>query len=239
MIKNPVKLSIITPAFNEGELLKKIIKITLRDAKTMLGEKFEIILIDDGSTDKTRLIARQLVMTDKRISLIRHDRRQGFGAAMYSGIKRAKYDLITFIPADGQVLLTDLITPLKKAANCDVLITYRLTKKDYTLFRHLLSQGFKLTMKIFFGLSFRDYNWVQIYKKKIFNRIHPESKGVFILGEIVVKANKLKLKLTETEVIYRPRISGISKNANVKVAVKTLGDLISVWLKEELHFFRT
>src|SRR3990172_4905171 len=167
MIKIPISLSIVIPAFNEGELLKKIVKTTLKEAEEILGKSFEIIIVDDGSTDRTRLVAKQVARTSKNINLIRHDERQGFGATMISAIQKAKYEYITFIPSDGQVYLRDLTETLKKAKNFDLIVTYRTNKKDYTLFRHFLSLGFKVLMRVFFGLSLKDYNWAQVYKRKI------------------------------------------------------------------------
>lgn len=235
MIHNPISLSIIVPAFNEGELLNTIVKTTLQEAKVMLKNRFEIIIVDDGSTDGTRRIAQKVAGTDKKITLIRHTTRQGFGATMISAIQIARCEYITFIPADGQVFLRDLIEPLAKVSDCDVLVGYRLTKKDYTVFRHILSHCFKLAMNFFFGFSLRDYNWVHIYNKNIFTRIKPESKGVFFLGEVLVKAKNLNFRIRESRVKYRSRISGMSKNGNIWIAGQTVKDLFKVWFTEGNH----
>ncbi len=231
MIHIPFDLTIIIPTFNEGDLLKKIVDQTIQEAKTNKLNTFEIIIVNDGSTDQTAQIANKLAKKYSNISTVTHTHRLGFGSSITSGLQKAKYQYVTFLPSDGQVYLRDLIPILQKAQNSDLIITYRKTKPDYSFFRKILSFGFKTIMKIFFGLSYKDYNWAQIYKKRIFTEIHPESKGVFFLGETVVKAEKLNFNISEAETIYRSRISGKSKNANFRVAAETLKEMFIVWFK--------
>lgn len=230
MTKIPIELSIIIPVLNEGTLLKKIVEKTIKEAKAIIENKFEILIVNDGSDDKTSLIANQLAKKYKQVILINHSCRSGFGSSITSGIKKARFEFITFIPSDGQVYLRDLKMALIKSKDYDLVVTYRTNKSDYSLFRIILSLGFKILMRIFFGLSLKDYNWAQVYRKNIFSKFTPKSKGVFFLGETIVLAQQMNLKIGKSRIIYRPRISGKSKNANFRVVLETFIDLFKVWI---------
>lgn len=89
-------------------------------------------------------------------------------------------------------------------------------------------------MKLFFGLSFRDYNWVHIYKKDLFKSIKIKSKGVFYLAEVIARTNKAGFKILEAKAKYHPRTTGYAKNAKPKIVIRTLIDLLKLWIELNL-----
>lgn len=222
-----INLTIIIPCFNEALNLEDTIKTNINDAKKYL-KNFEIIIVNDGSTDNTLKIAKTLYKTYSAIRVLSHKKNLGLGAAILSGAKIAKYDLITYLPSDGQVYLRDIIVGLLKAKEADLVLTYRKERVDYTLYRKFLSLCLTLLIRILFGLRYRDYNWVHIYKKSVFSKIKIKSNGVFFLGEIVIKAHRQHMKIVEAESIYRPRRSGKSKTAKLRIVLKAFFDLLAV-----------
>ncbi len=230
-----INLTIVVPCFNEEQSLEDTIKTNSNDANRIL-KNFEIIIVDDGSTDNTPKIASALSKKDSNIQLVTHKKNLGLGAAILTGARVAKYDLITYLPGDGQVYLGDIVSGLKKAKDADLVLTYRKERSDYNVYRKLLSWGLTQLLRILFGLKYKDYNWVHIYKKSIFSKLEIESKGVFFLGEIVIKAHKQGMKILEAESIYRPRRSGFSKTAKLRTVVNAFFDLSRIWYK--IYFAR-
>ena len=227
-LSSNIDLTIIVPCFNEALNMEYAIKINVTDAKRYLKD-FEIIIVNDGSTDDTLRIAKKLCKTYPNIRVVTHKKNLGLGAAILSGAKIAKFDLITYLPGDGQVYVRDIIAGLKKAKDADLVLTYRKERSDYTLYRKFLSWCLTILVKVLFGLKFRDYNWVHIYKKNIFSKIEIKSNGVFFLAEIAIKAQRLHMKIVEAESIYRPRRSGVSKTAKLRTVLKTFFDLLAIW----------
>lgn len=236
MAKNSSKidLSIIVPTFNEEDGIGKTIAEIFKDSKSILIKKlintFEVIIVDDGSFDNT---AKELEKIKKnyKIKIIKHKFNQGLGAAIISGIKHSTKEFATYLPADGQVFLREIHQGLGKAAAADLVLTYRGKRKDYNSYRHLLSNALMVSMKLFFGLNYKDYNWVHIYKTKLFEKIKTKSKGVFYLAEVVVRIHKAGLKILEAEAKYHPRSTGRSKNARFTVVLTTLWDLFKLWIE--------
>lgn len=223
-----INLTIIIPCFNEALDLEHTIETNIKNAKEYL-KNFEIIIVDDGSTDYTLRIAKAFTKKYSNIQIVSHKKNLGLGAAILSGAKIARYDLITYLPGDGQVYVRDIIVGLQKAKDADLVLTYRKSRSDYTLYRKFLSWCLTILVRILFGLKYRDYNWVHIYKKDIFSKIEIKSKGVFFLAEIVIKAHKQHMKIAQAESIYRPRRSGISKTAKLLTILKAFFDLLSIW----------
>lgn len=239
MIKknSKIDITIIVPVYNEEDGIIYAINEIYKDSNLSQIKKiintFEVIVIDDGSFDNTPLILQKL---KKRYNLkiIRHKFNQGLGASIKTGIHHATKKYITYIPADGQAFLREISKGLEIAPQADLILTYRGKRSDYNPYRHILSNSLMICMKVFFNLNFRDYNWVHIYKKGMFKSVKTKSKGVFYLGEVVVRSNHAGFKILEAEASYNPRSTGISKNAKLSVALQTLKDLFRLWL--ELKF---
>jgi len=223
-----IDVTIIVPCFNEVLDLEDTIKTNIDDAKKYLSN-FEIIIVNDGSTDNTPRIAKILAKKYSNIRVVTHKKNLGLGAAILSGAKIARYDIITYLPGDGQVYIRDIVVGLQKAKDADLVLTYRKSRSDYTLYRKFLSWCLTILVRIIFGLRYKDYNWVHIYKKNIFSRIEIKSNGVFFLGEIVIKAHRQHMKIVQAESIYRPRRSGTSKTAKLQIVFKTFFDLLVIW----------
>lgn len=235
MAKNPAKidLSIIVPTLNEedgiGATIAEIYKDIKKNSVKKIVSSFEVIVVNDGSSDNTDRVLENIKSSYKQLSIITHKSNQGLGASILTGVGHSKKRFITYLPADGQVFLREILAGLKIAPSADLVLTYRGRREDYNPYRYLLSNSLMMAMKIFFGLNFKDYNWVHIYKRSLFKSIKVKSKGVFYLAEIVVRANEKKCRILETPAKYHPRSTGYSKNAKLLIVIRTLIDLFKLW----------
>lgn len=233
-----IDLSIIIPTFNEEDGIRKAVNDVYKDANSAplrkILKSFEVIVVDDGSKDRTNKILQKIKNKYPNLTVIRHVKNLGLGAAIMSGVGKAKKGYVTYLPADGQAFLREITKGLNLAKDADLILTYRGRRVDYDSYRSLLSNALMILMRILFGLGYIDYNWVHIYKKDLFKHIIPKSKGVFFLAEVVVKTHNANFTILEAEAKYHPRKSGYSKNAKVSVVARTLKDLFKVWLELKL-----
>lgn len=223
------EISVFFPAYNEEKNIEKAVL----EAKKVLEkqtEKWEIIIVDDGSKDRTGDIARDLAEGDERIKVVTHSPNRGYGGALKSGFEKARYQWIAFTDADGQFDFSEITKFLAKAAEADLVLGFRLSRADSSS-RKLFTWGWAMLAKLLLGLKVKDYSCgFKLVKKEVYQRIQPlvgEEKVTQI--EMLVKAERLGYKIAEVGVHHYPRKEGQQTGANVKVLIKSLVDLFRLW----------
>ncbi|MDO8669057.1 MAG: glycosyltransferase family 2 protein [Candidatus Buchananbacteria bacterium] len=148
------QLSVFFPCINEEGNIEN----TVRKAEEVLNKlklKYEIIIIDDGSTDRTGQIADGLARKNSNIRVIHHPKNLGYGEALKSGFYNARYDIIVYTDGDGQFDFSEVSEFLEKIKDNDVVLGYRIKRQDPFL-RKLFGKGWKLTLLAFFRITFND-----------------------------------------------------------------------------------
>lgn len=218
-------LSIVIPAYNEENNLANVVKQTFKDAKK-ITTNFEIVVVNDGSSDKTGIVAESLAKTYKKLRVVHHKKNQGLAHAFWTGIKSCKKDTILYIEGDGQQPLRDQCQLLEKIKKADVVLGSRSDRFDYSLFRKTLSYGYLFLLRLFFNLKFKDVNWSQAYRRKIFDKVELKSTSPFFAAELVIKALRNGFKVTEAPAFYRSREGGSTKYGNIITAYKMFKEMI-------------
>ena len=193
----------------------------------------EIVIVDDGSTDKTSKIADNLANEYKNVGVI-HKENGGYCSALLRGIKEAKKDYIAYFPADGQTLIRDIKKCMPLLGKADLILGDRGQRLDYSPYRMFLSHVYLILLKIFYGNPYRDINWFHIWKREKIQDMKLISKGIFILAEIVIRFRKKKYLIKEASVPYRSRRGGVAKNAKLSIAWQTFMDLLRFWALLEI-----
>ena len=234
------KISVFFPTFNEeGNIevtVKKAVKV-LQD----LNLEYEIIIVNDGSKDKTGQIADGLARTNSHIRVIHHPKNLGYGEALKSGFYNAKYDTIVYTDGDGQFDFAEVTRFLEKTEDYDLIIGYRLKRQD-PFFRIIFKIGWGLSVFTFFRLALKDIDCgFKMVKRKVLQKIpHLKSqRGAMINAEIVIKAKKAGFKIGQVGVTHYPRLSGKPTGASLNVIFKSYIDLVKLWwnLKEQKTLF--
>ncbi len=224
------ELSVFFPCINEEGNVEKIV----RKAQRFLEElklKYEIIIVDDGSKDKTGEIADNLAKNDSHIRVIHHPKNLGYGEALKSGFYNAKYDTIVYTDGDGQFDFAEVTKFLEKIEDNDLIIGYRIKRRD-PFFRILFKEGWKLSLLLFFRLTLRDVDCgFKMIRKAVLEKIpHLESgRGAMINAEVAIKAKKFGFKIAEVGVNHYPRVSGKPTGASLNVIIKSYLDLVRMW----------
>lgn len=222
-------LSIIIPAYNEEGNLANTVGDTVKYARKIC-EKFEIVVVNDGSTDKTAEVAESLTKKYKKLKVFHHKKNKGLATAWKTAISHAKNDIILYIEGDGQQPFKDQIALLRKIKNADLVLGTRSYRFDYTFFRILLSYGYLFLIWLLFGLTYKDVGWSQAYRRTIFNKIKMKSVTPFFDTEVVIKAKRLGFRVTEARSYYRSREKGSTSLGNIKTAYIMFKEMIKMRL---------
>lgn len=228
------ELSVFLPAFNEGENIKDAVLKT-RDVLQKVAGRWEIIVINDGSSDSTKEIVTALEKEDSGIRLINHDKNKGYGASFKSGLYNSKYEWISFIDSDGQFDFAEIANFLdkQKETGADLVIGY-YKKRQVSKLKILTSKIWELAIFILFGLKVHDIDCgFKLISKKVVDKIpHLESeRGAFISSEFLIKAKRSGFKIAEVPVTHYPRLKGIGTGRNLNVIIKSFVDLLRLWKK--------
>lgn len=236
MVKKISQLSIFFPFWNEEKNIEKVVTNAIPVAEK-IADKWEIIMIDDGSSDKTLDIARKLAKKDIRLKVVYHKPNRGYGAALKEGFSNAKYDFIVFTDGDGQFDFSESYKFIEKIDKADMVIGYRKQRKDHP-FRHFLMILLKFWDFIFFGFYFKDIDCgFKMFKKESLKKITPlESEGAMITTEILAKAKRAKLKIAQVHVKHYPRIYGNQSGGNLRVIIRAIRESFSLW--KDLNYGR-
>jgi glycosyltransferase involved in cell wall biosynthesis len=226
------ELSVFFPAYNEELNIKNTVTKAIR-ILPKVAEKWEIIVVDDGSKDKTGEIVRELIKKDKRIRLITHRANRGYGGAFKSGLYGAKYPWITFTDADGQFDFSEISRFLETQdkTKADLVIGYYL-KRQVPFYR---IWGSKLLWEpavwLLFGLKVRDIDCgFKLISKKVPDTIPKleAERGPFINSEFLIKAKQSGFKIVEIGVHHYPREAGSATGASLKVILSGFNDLFQL-----------
>ncbi|MDO8503244.1 MAG: glycosyltransferase family 2 protein [bacterium] len=226
-------LTIAIPAYNEEENIEWVVKDALKNLPKYFKD-YEIVVVDDGSKDKTGEIADRLAKENSRVRVI-HQPNGGYSKAMSTGILNARKDFVAYMPADGQYLVADMAQMYPLMDTSDLVLGYRGIRKDYNLYRKILSYGYLIFLWLLFGISVKDLNGPTIWRtteaKKLKEIYSTHSKGVFILAEIVARFKRRGLHIREAQSIYRPRRGGTVKNTKFRVVKDTFIDAAKLWFR--------
>ena len=231
-------LSIFFPFWDEQENIEAVIKKAIPVAGKV-ADKWEIIMVDDGSSDKTLEVARKLAKNDPRLVVVSHTSNRGYGAALKTGLLTAKYDLIVFNDGDGQFDLLEVEKFFAKMGNADIVIGFRKKRVDSPL-RHILMNMLRVWDLVLFGFTFKDIDCgFKLFRKAALNKILPlKSEGAMITTEILARAKKAHLKIAQVEVNHYPRIYGNQSGGNPRVIIRAVREGLSLWKNLNLNYGR-
>jgi len=229
-------LSFFFPAHNEAENIEGLVAESL-EALPSLADEFEIIVVNDGSRDDTPRLADELAAVHPQVRVVHHKINKGYGAALRSGFRTARYDLVCFIDGDRQFKVADLgklIERMNRPDNPDVVAGYRIKRAD-PFIRRAYARAYRLALRIFYRLGVKDVDCAcKLFRRSALEGIRLESGGAFLSAELLIKLRQRGRRLVETGVPHYPRVAGSASGANPKVVLRAIRDFwrlrIRLWL---------
>jgi glycosyltransferase involved in cell wall biosynthesis len=218
--------------YNEGESLEKVVD-GLRAVLQKLTNTYEIIIVDDCSTDGSPEVAKMLEKKYPEVRVVLHEVNKGIGGALRSVYANAKNENIAVVPGDGQFDANEYLPYAEVPAN-HFISYYRIENTSYSLFRNVLSLFNRQLNKVFVGINLHDVNWTKVFKKADLDQLELQLTSSLVESEICAKLLFLGKKVIEVQSKYLPREHGVSKGASGKILKKAINDtllLISVMHK--------
>jgi glycosyltransferase involved in cell wall biosynthesis len=228
------KISVFLPTYNESGIIKNVVlntkKVLLDSAKT-----WEIIVVNDGSTDGTKKIVNKLSKNDPRIRVVNHRENKGYGASLSTGFYSARYPWIAFTDSDGQFNFSEITGFFKKQeeTDADLVIGY-YKERRVSVSKKITSKFWEYLIFVFFGLKVRDIDCgFKLIRKTVIDNIQKleSERGAFISSELLIKAKKKGFKIVEIPVTHYPRTKGAGTGRNLNVIIKSFMDLFRLWRK--------
>lgn len=212
-------LSVFFPCFNEEKNIKPLVGDFLK-ILPQCAKKFEILIINDGSTDNTRKIAEKVAANHKEISVINHPKNIGYGAAIQSGISHSQYDWLFFTDGDRQFDISQLTDFIPHTKDFEAIIGYRKKRADGQM-RVINARLFKMYVDIIFRLHVKDIDCAfKLLKTKRVQKFSYISSGAMISTEILYRLKKQHLPFKQLPVTHLPRKYGQPTGNNLKVVIR-------------------
>jgi dolichol-phosphate mannosyltransferase len=226
-------LSVILPAFNEAGNIERAVR-TSASAVSPLVEDYELVVVDDGSSDETpRILERLKLEVGTRLRVVTHETNFGYGVALRSGFDAARGRLVFYTDADNQFDLGELVDFLPLMDSYDAALGYRVGRQDGA-FRLMVSNGYNALASAAFGMSVRDLNCsFKLFRREALTSLRLEEKHFFIDTEIVIQLHRAGYRFTQRGVRHYPRTAGKSSVSPTDVP-RTFLQLLKLWVKLRL-----
>jgi glycosyltransferase involved in cell wall biosynthesis len=219
------EISVVLPAFNEEANVESVV----RNVSSYLEGKqldFEIVVVNDGSRDKTGEILERLRAEFPRLRPQHHPQNRGYGAALRTGFEAATMRFVFYMDGDGQFDIRDLDKLLPLASEDEIVTGYRLERRD-PFVRRLNALLFgRFLVRLLLGVRVRDLNCAfKLIPKKVLESITLESTGALINAELYGRAVRRGFGIREVGVHHYPRTAGIQTGAHLRVILRAFYDL--------------
>ncbi len=225
-------VSAFVPCHNEEGNVEAVVLGMVRTLQA-LAVPFEVVVVDDGSTDRTAEVAHRLARQDSRVALVRHPQNLGYGAALRTGFESTRYPWIFFTDGDGQFDPGDLVRLLRHAPSADMVVGYRARRQD-PLYRRLFGWLWNLLVRAWFGVPVRDVDCgFKLLRRDVVRGLPLRSTGAFLSTELVCRAARRGARIVEVPVPHHPRRWGRQSGARLGVILRAFWEL---WqLRSELR----
>lgn len=228
-MKKLKSLSIFFPFWNEEENVERVVLRAIPVAEK-IADKWEIIIVDDGSSDNTPKIANKLAKKYENVRVARHIPNRGYGAALKEGFMNCRYEIIVFTDGDGQFDFSQVERFLSEIETNDMVVGFREKRRDNPI-RHVLMNMLKIWDFAFFGFRFKDIDCgFKMFRKSALDQIMPlSSEGAMITTEILAKAKKKNLKIAQVPVTHYKRLHGKESGADLFVITRAILESMQLW----------
>ena len=224
--KKGYRVSFIMPAYNEEGNIREAVK-SAKNALDELTDDYEIIVVNDGSTDATGRTLDEMRAEIPQLQAIHHPANRGYGAALRTGFLAAKFPLVFYTDSDNQFDINELRLLLPLSEKYHIVTGCRINRKD-SFTRLLFSRGFNLLVRLIFHTPVRDVDCsFKLFRREVFDAIKIESDNFFVDAEILAKAVASGFSIYEIEVKHLPRHAGHT-TVSLRAIPRTLRELLRI-----------
>jgi dolichol-phosphate mannosyltransferase len=224
-------VSVVICAYNEENNVRPVVEEAVRVLEGLKTD-YEVIVVDDGSRDATLSVVQEYARAHDRIKIIVHPKNGGIGASLLDGYRMAQKDLVTWLPADGQISPNDIKLFYDNIGDHDMAVSYYV-ERPFSLLRLMTNKGMRLLIFVLFGGMAR-YEGTYMFRREILPQLPLKMHTSFVLNyEFVLRAGKQGYKIKEVPTRCLERASGSSKVLGLKKILFVFNEIIKLRVK---HF---
>lgn len=226
------KLTIFFPMWNEEEYIGRALAAGREACERLVEleeiEDYELLVIDDKSTDSTGRIADEMAAADPHVRVVHHPQNRKLGGSLKTGFAESRGDLILYTDADLPFDMAEVARAcrLMRVYEADIVSAYRFDRTGEGFQRVVYSAIYNTLVRVLFGVRIRDVNFAfKLVRREVFDHVSLTCEGSFIDAELVVRASRLGYKIVQFGVDYFPRTRGVSTLSSPTVIVKILREM--------------
>ena len=224
-------VSLVIPMFNEEKSIEHAIACAV-EALEAYGGDYEIVIVDDASTDRSAEIVREEMARNPRIRLLQHEVNRKLGGALKTGYGAATREVVVYMDAD-LPFDPQVIGPAIRAlqvTRADMIAGYRLDRTTEGFRRTVYSYLYNTLIGLLFGWPHRDVNFsFKLMRREVLEAVELRAEGSLIDAELIVKARNLGFVIQQLGLDYFPRSRGESTLSSPKVILKIFRELIQLY----------
>ena len=226
-------IAVALPAYNEEASLPRTVP-PIVEALRRVTDDFEIVVVDDGSRDRTADVVRELSQQYPQVRLVQHPINLGYGAAVWTGITSGQKEFIFFTDADGQFDISELQKFIPFTKTHDLIIGYRAPRGDPPM-RLVNAFGWKVFVTLLFGYVARDIDCAfKLFRREVLDQVYVESRGAAFSAEFLIKARDRGFKTKEIPVSHHPREAGSATGNRPDVIARAFREMLTFWFKSRI-----
>jgi glycosyltransferase involved in cell wall biosynthesis len=228
-------LTIFYPMWNEADTIRRAVTAGIEAGERLIADgeitTFDVLIVDDASTDETGAIADKLAAEDPRVGVVHHPANRKLGGSLKTGFARATGDLILYTDADLPFDMAEVSKAVRllRIYDADIVSAYRLDRTGEGPRRLVYSYAYNHLIQLLFGLRLRDMNFsFKLCRRTVFDQVELKSEGSFIDVELLARAQRLGYEIVQFGVDYFPRSRGISTLSSNAVIAHLVSEMIGL-----------
>lgn len=221
-------LSVFLPCHNEEDNLVRVVD-NFRGQLDRFALAYEIIIVDDGSRDRTGEIADRLAAVDPHVKVVHHPVNRGYGGAVISGLQAATLPYVLLCDGDGQFDAGEIARLVPMVPKFDVVAGRRVKRAD-RLVRRINGQAWTTLVRLLFGIKITDVDCgFKLFKREFTRDLQLQARGAMISTELMVKVARRGAQICEVDVGHLPRLAGEQSGANLRVISRAFVELFRLF----------
>lgn len=221
-------LSFLIPAYNDEVTIASVIRAAARVGRRV-AKKFEILVINDASSDRTGQILDKLIIQFPQLRVKIHASNLGYGQTIKELYHWGRHDWLFTIPGDGQIPPDQIKKLLPAVISSDLILGWRQNRQD-SPDRLRQSRVYNLLIRRMFGIPIHDVNSVRLVRRRLMEKLQLTSSSAFVDAQMLIASQRLKARITEIPIAHQSRARGTGGGGKISIIMPTVIDLFSAYL---------